>query len=67
MLPNDLDPAAVRIIGCLIEKEFSTPDHYPLSLNALTSACNQLSNRDPVMSLDEGSVSQAIDSLRRQE
>ena len=66
MLPDTLDPVAVRIIGCLIEKEFSTPDHYPLSLNALTSACNQLSNRDPVMSLDEGTTSQAIDSLRRQ-
>jgi uncharacterized protein YceH (UPF0502 family) len=66
MLPNNLDPVAVRIIGCLIEKELSTPDHYPLSLNALTSACNQLSNRDPVMSLEESAVSQTIDSLRRQ-
>jgi hypothetical protein len=66
MLPNTLDPVAVRVLGCLIEKELSTPDHYPLSLNALTSACNQLSNRDPVMSLDEGTVSQSIDSLRRQ-
>ena len=66
MLPNSLDPAAVRVIGCLIEKEFSTPDHYPLSLNALTSAYNQLSNRDPVMSLEENTVSPAIDSLRRQ-
>lgn len=66
MLPNNLDPVAVRVIGCLIEKEFSTPDHYPLSLNALTSACNQLSNRDPVMALEESTVSQAIDSLRRQ-
>ena len=65
MLPNNLDPVAVRVIGCLIEKELSTPDHYPLSLNALTNACNQSSNRDPVMSLDEGTVSQAIDSLRR--
>lgn len=66
MLPNNLEPTAVRVIGSLIEKELSTPDHYPLSLNALTSACNQSSNRDPVMSLDEGSVSQAIDALRRQ-
>ena len=66
MLPNDLDPVAVRVIGSLIEKELSTPDHYPLSLNALTSACNQSSNRDPVMSLDETTVSQSIDSLRRQ-
>ena len=66
MLPNNLDPVAVRVIGSLIEKELSTPDHYPLSLNALTSACNQSSNRDPVMALEEGTVSQAIDSLRRQ-
>lgn len=65
MLLNNLEPAAVRVIGSLIEKELSTPDHYPLSLNALTSACNQSSNRDPVMSLDEGAVSQAIDTLRR--
>ena len=66
MLPTDLDQVAVRVIGSLIEKELSTPDHYPLSLNALTAACNQSSNRDPVMSLDEGAVSQSIDGLRRQ-
>jgi hypothetical protein len=66
MLPRDLDPLALRVLGSLIEKELSTPDHYPLSLNALTSACNQSSNRDPVMSLEEGAVSQAIDGLRRQ-
>lgn len=65
MLPTDLEPVEIRIIGSLIEKELSTPDHYPLSLNALTAACNQSSNRDPVMSLDEGTVSQAIDTLRR--
>lgn len=66
MLPHDLEPVAIRVLGSLIEKELSTPDHYPLSLNALTSACNQSSNRDPVMTLDEGAVSQAIDGLRRQ-
>lgn len=66
MLPNTLEPVALRVIGSLIEKELSTPDHYPLSLNALTAACNQSSNRDPVMALEEGAVSQAIDSLRRQ-
>lgn len=66
MLPHDLEPAAIRVLGSLIEKELSTPDHYPLSLNALTSACNQSSNRDPVMSLEEAAVSQAIDVLRRQ-
>lgn len=66
MIPDNLDPVAVRVIGSLIEKELSTPDHYPLSLNALTNACNQSSNRDPVMSLEEGAVMQAIDTLRRQ-
>jgi len=65
MLPHNLGPAEVRVLGSLIEKELSTPDHYPLSLNALTSACNQSSNRDPVMLLDEASVSGAIDVLRR--
>ncbi|MEO8337617.1 MAG: DUF480 domain-containing protein, partial [bacterium] len=50
----------------LIEKELSTPDNYPLSLNALVSACNQSSNRDPVMSLDNQTVSHALDVLRRQ-
>ena len=65
MLPQNLDPVQVRVLGSLIEKELSTPDHYPLSLNALTGACNQSSNREPVMVLDEGSVSGAIDTLRR--
>jgi uncharacterized protein YceH (UPF0502 family) len=66
MLPNNLEPVEVRVVGSLIEKELSTPDNYPLSLNALTSACNQSSNRDPVMALEEGAVMQAIDTLRRQ-
>ena len=65
MLPQNLTPAGVRVLGSLIEKELSTPDHYPLSLNALTAACNQTSNRDPVMTLDEGDVSGAINTLRR--
>ncbi|HEX6315351.1 MAG TPA: YceH family protein [Gemmatimonadaceae bacterium] len=65
MLPDDLGPIEVRVVGSLIEKELSTPDYYPLSLNALTNACNQSSNRDPVMSLDEEAVRQAIDALRR--
>jgi uncharacterized protein YceH (UPF0502 family) len=66
MLPNNLEPVDVRVMGSLIEKELSTPDHYPLSLNALTNACNQSSNREPVMSLDESAVMQAIDGLRRE-
>jgi uncharacterized protein YceH (UPF0502 family) len=54
-----------RIIGSLIEKAITTPDQYPLSLNALTNACNQKSNRDPLMELDERSVQEAIDGLVR--
>lgn len=54
-----------RVIGCLIEKEITTPEQYPLSLNALTSACNQKSNRDPVVNLDEGEVRQVVDGLIR--
>jgi uncharacterized protein YceH (UPF0502 family) len=56
----------VRVLGSLIEKEATTPDSYPVSLNALTAACNQLSNRDPVMQLDENAVKYAVNSLRQQ-
>jgi uncharacterized protein YceH (UPF0502 family) len=52
-----------RLIGCLIEKEITTPDQYPLSLNALTNACNQKTNRDPVLELSEATVQQAVDAL----
>lgn len=61
----ELDPLEARVIGCLIEKEGTTPEHYPLSLNALTNACNQKSNRDPVLDLDEAAVQQAVDQLVR--
>ncbi len=54
-----------RVIGCLIEKEITTPEQYPLSLNALTNACNQKSNRDPVLDLDEITVQQLVDQLTR--
>lgn len=54
-----------RVIGCLIEKEITTPDQYPLSLNALTNACNQKSNRDPVLELSEAEVQSVVDSLMR--
>lgn len=54
-----------RVIGCLIEKEITTPDQYPLSLNALTNACNQKTNRDPVLELPESTVQQTVDSLMR--
>ena len=59
----ELSPHEVRVIGCLIEKEITTPEQYPLSLNALTNACNQRSNRDPVLDLDESSVQQVVDGL----
>lgn len=55
----------LRVIGCLIEKESTTPDQYPLSLNALTNACNQKSNRDPVMSLSESDVQETLDELSK--
>jgi uncharacterized protein YceH (UPF0502 family) len=61
-----LSDVEVRILGCLMEKEATTPENYPLSLNALTSACNQLSNREPVMSLGEDQVKWAVNSLRQQ-
>jgi hypothetical protein len=55
----------VRVLGALIEKEITTPDYYPLSLNALTNACNQKSNRHPTMALDEAAVREALDSLNQ--
>ena len=58
-----LTPLEARVVGSLIEKQVSTPEHYPLSLNALTNACNQKSNREPVMALSESEVQQALDSL----
>jgi uncharacterized protein len=61
----ELDSLEARVIGCLIEKQITTPDQYPLSLNALVNACNQKSNRDPVMSLDEPAVQRIIDALSR--
>lgn len=54
-----------RVIGCLIEKAITTADQYPLSLNALTNACNQKSNRDPVLDLDERTVQQTLDALAK--
>ncbi|MDP2133194.1 MAG: DUF480 domain-containing protein [Sulfuritalea sp.] len=61
----DLTLHETRVIGCLIEKEITTPEQYPLSLNALTNACNQRSNRDPVLDLDERAVQQVVDALVR--
>ncbi len=59
-----LNATEARVLGALIEKETTTPDYYPLSLNALVNACNQKSNRDPVMTLDEGAVREALSSLQ---
>lgn len=61
----NLSPHEARVIGALIEKQITTPDQYPLSLNSLTSACNQKSNRDPVLELDESTVQQTLDGLAK--
>jgi uncharacterized protein YceH (UPF0502 family) len=60
-----LTPIEARIIGCLIEKAVTTQDQYPLSLNALTNACNQKTNRDPALDLDERTVQENVDALAR--
>src|SRR3954452_6316982 len=59
-----LTPIETRVLGSLIEKDITTPDYYPLSLNALVNACNQKNNRDPVMTLDEGAVRDALQTLQ---
>jgi uncharacterized protein YceH (UPF0502 family) len=59
----ELTANEARVIGCLIEKEITTPDQYPLSLNALTNACNQKTNREPVLDLAESAVQQVVDGL----
>jgi uncharacterized protein YceH (UPF0502 family) len=61
-----LTPVEERVLGALIEKEITTPEYYPLSLNALTNACNQKSNRDPVLHLEEGEVRKALNHLEFQ-
>ena len=61
-----LTDVEIRVLGSLIEKEMTTPDYYPMSLNALTNACNQSSNREPVVHYDEATVAGAIESLRKQ-
>ena len=59
-----LHPVEARVLGALMEKEITTPEYYPLSLNALVNACNQKSNRDPVVQYDESAVEQALQGLR---
>jgi len=60
-----LNEVETRVLGSLIEKDVTTPDYYPLSLNALVNACNQKNNRDPVMTLDEEAVREALDTLQQ--
>ena len=59
-----LNSIEARVLGALVEKDITTPDYYPLSLNALVNACNQKNNRDPVMTLDEAAVREALDDLQ---
>jgi uncharacterized protein YceH (UPF0502 family) len=63
-IARTLDPVEVRILGALMEKQLSTPEYYPLTLNALVAACNQKSNREPVMELGESEVERALDRLQ---
>jgi uncharacterized protein YceH (UPF0502 family) len=63
----ELSALEARVIGCLIEKQVTTPDQYPLSLNALANACNQKSNRDPVLAVDERDVQAVVDGLMRRQ
>lgn len=61
----DADPVELRVLGCLLEKQRTTPDQYPLSLNALRLACNQTTNRDPIVSYDEREIHEALQRLAR--
>src|ERR1700719_2089377 len=63
-MDRPLSAVEVRALGSLVEKEAATPEYYPLSLNSLVAACNQKSNRDPVLHFDETTVEQALQSLR---
>jgi len=63
-MDNPIDVVGVRVLGSLIEKEITTPDYYPLSLNGLVAACNQSSNRHPVVHYDDATVAEALDGLR---
>jgi uncharacterized protein YceH (UPF0502 family) len=67
MLPFDLDAAEARVLGCLAEKDLATPSYYPLSLHALVAACNQKSNRDPVVEYEESDVLAALNRLEQKD
>jgi len=64
MHDSPLEPLSQRVLGCLLEKALSTPDYYPLTLAAVVAACNQSSNRDPVLKVEEGEVMLALEDLR---
>lgn len=64
-MPLNLSSTETRILGCLLEKERTTPEYYPLSLNSLVTACNQTTNRDPIVSYSEKMVEEGLDLLRR--
>ena len=64
-MDRDLDPVEIRVLGCLIEKQRTTPDQYPLSLNALRNACNQTTNRNPIVAYDEEMLRGALQKLGR--
>jgi uncharacterized protein YceH (UPF0502 family) len=65
-IPRKLDPAEIRVLGSLLEKEQTTPEAYPLTVNSLLLACNQKTNREPVMDLTEGQVIEALERLRQE-
>jgi uncharacterized protein YceH (UPF0502 family) len=69
MLPGmeELSPPELRVLGCLIEKDATTPDQYPLTLNSLTLACNQTTNREPVVSYDQDTILEALSGLREKQ
>ncbi len=64
MVDKVLNEFELRVIGAMVEKQIATPDYYPMTVNALTNACNQKNHRDPVVSYDEATVQRALDSLR---
>ena len=61
---NELSETEARVVGCLVEKQLTTPEYYPLTLNALVAACNQKTNREPIVNYDEQTVERALESLR---
>jgi len=63
-MPEKLTETEARIVGALVEKQLTTPEYYPQTLNALINACNQKSNRDPVVAYDEGTVTRSLEDLR---